>query len=247
LTYSSSGLELDGVWATVPITFTDATGTGGAATQATATVPVLAVTSATCTGSGVNSGSCTGGIPRQIGIGFGRGIEVQQSPVYNPVLNLTDMVSGTMRRGYLIERDGLYLGLTAANVSSSFVTQPLTSAGTPASGTHNDWKTPTGGFSIGGGAMLNGVVLMDTGLRDMILEDASLPHSGTVANGTAMKIVIGTHDYVFSVGDGGSATPTSVNYAYPNATFVNTGLRALAHYDLLYDADGGLFGLWFIQ
>ncbi len=139
------------------------------------------------------------------------------------------------------------LGLTATNINAGFVTQTLTSAGTPAAGTHNDWKTPTGGFSIGGGSLLSGVVLMDTGLLDMILEDSSLPHSGYVPSGTAMKIVIGTHDYIFNVGDGGSATPTSVNYAYPNQTFVNTGLRALARYDLLYDADGGLFGLWYIS
>lgn len=247
LTYSSSGLQLDGVWATVPVVFPDATANGGAAATATATVPVLAVTSATCTGSGVNAGSCTGGIPHQIGIGFGRGTEVQQSPVYNPALNLSDMVNGTMRRGYIIERNGLHLGLTGSNVNTAYVMQSLTSAGTPAAGTHNDWKTPTGGFSIGGGAQLNGVVLMDTGLLDMILENPSLPHSGSPPSGTAMKIVIGSHDYVFNVGDGGYATPTSVNYAYPNETFVNTGLRALGHYDLLYDADGGLFGLWYIQ
>ena len=247
LTYSSSGLELIGVWVTVPLVFTDAVAAGGAAASATATVPVLAVTSAVCTGVGVNSGSCTGGIPRQVGIGFGRGTSVQQSPVYNPALNLSDMVAGTMRRGYMIERDGLHLGLTATNVNAGFTMQTLTTAGTPAAGTHNDWTTPSGGFAIGSGAQLNGVVLMDTGLLDMILEDKSLPQSGSVASGTAMKIVIGSHDYVFNVGDGGLGTPTSVNYAYPNATFVNTGLRALGHYDLLYDADGGLFGLYFLQ
>jgi hypothetical protein len=247
LTYSSSGLQLDGVWVTEPMTFPDAVASGGAAAVATTSVPVLAVTSSTCTGVGVNAGSCTGTIPHQLGIGFGRGTEVQQSPVYNPALNLVDMAGGTMWRGYMIERQGLVFGLTGTNVNAGFVTQALTSAGTPSAGTHNDWKTPSGGFSVGSGPLLNGVVLMDTGLLDMILEDSSLPQSGSPASGTAMKIVIGSHDYVFNVNDGGSATPTSVNYAYPNETFVNTGLRALGHYDVMYDADGGLFGLWFVE
>jgi enterochelin esterase-like enzyme len=246
LTYSSSGLELDGVWATVPITFTDAIPTGGSVTTATAVIPVLAVTTSKCTGVGVNAGSCTGLVPHQLGIGFGRGTDVQESPVYNPVLNLTDMTNTTMRRGYLIERDGLHLGLTATNVTSGFGMQTLTSAGTPSAGSHNDWQTPTGGFSIGNGALLNGAVLMDTGLLDMILEDPSLPSTGSVLSGTPMKIVIGTHDYLFTVGDGGPSTPTIVNYAHPTKTFVNTGLRALAHYNLLYDADGGLFGLSYL-
>lgn len=247
LTYSSSGLQLDGVWVTMPVTFRDAVASGGAAAVASATVPVLAVTSSTCTGVGVNAGSCTGTIPHQLGIGFGRGTELQQSPVYNPALNFTDMVSGAMRRGYIIQRNGLVLGLTGTNVNSGFVSQTLTSAGTPAAGTHNDWVTPAGGFVIGSGSQLNGVVLMDTGLLDMILEDASLPSNGSVPSGTSIKIVIGDHhDYVFTVGDGGDGTPTSVDYAgLSQGAFVNTGLRALGRYDLLFDADGGLFGLWY--
>ena len=248
LTYSSSGLKLIGVWVTVPVVFVDATSEGGAAATASATVPVLAVQSSVCTGSGINSGSCTGTIPHQLGIGFGRGTEVQQSPVYNAALNLTDMAAGTMRRGYMLQRDGLHLGLTATNVSSNYVTQALTSAGTPAAGTHNDWVTPSGGFVVGAGSEVDGVVLMDTGLLDMFLEGPNVPTSGQPSSGTSVKILIGSHDYVFSVNDGGSATPTSVNYALDShGAFVNTGLRAMGHYDILFDADGGLFGLWYLS
>ena len=248
ITYTSSGLKLTGVWTTMPVTFPDAVNQSGVAAVPSSTVPVLAVTSGTCTGSGVNSGSCTGNIPHMLGIGFGRGTEVQQSPVYNVALNLTEMTVGTMRRGYMIQRDGLWLGLTGSNVSSNYVSQALTSAGTPAAGTHNDWVTPSGSFTLAGNTYM-GVVLMDTGLLDMILEGSGLPSSGSVASGASMRVDIGTqHDYVFSVNDGGMATPTSVNYAtYSSRAFVNTGLRALGHYDVLYDADGGLFGLWFVQ
>ena len=40
------------------------------------------------------------------------------------------------------------------------------------------------------------------------------------------------------------ATPTRVDYASAShGTFVNTGLRTLGRYDLLFDADGGYLGL----
>ncbi|MDE1162920.1 MAG: hypothetical protein PW792_13390 [Acidobacteriaceae bacterium] len=248
ITYSSSGLKLTGTWSTVTVSFPDAVNEDGDNVPATATLPVLAVTEGTCLGTGVNSASCTGAIPHMLGIGFGRGNTLYKSPPYNPALNVTEMVAGTMRRGYLIKRAGLYLGLTAATVGDSFTTQQLTSAGTPVAGTHNDWETPTGGFKIGTGTELTGSVLVDTGLRNMIVEDSSLPTSGSVTAGTSMTIYIGTHDYIITVGGTGGATPTVVDYATPsNGTFVNTGLRALYHYDVLYDADSGLYGLWYIQ
>ncbi len=244
LTYTSSGLQLNGVWATLPMTFPQAVNGYGGSEVATATVPVLAVTSSSCTGIGPNAPNCTGAIPHQLGVGFGRGTTVQTSPVYNPFLNLAEMTAGTMRRGYIIQRTGLVLGLTATNVGSSFVTQTLTSAGTPAAGTHNDWGTPAGGFTVGSVTPATGVALVDTGLVDMILEASGEPSSGSVSNGTAMTITLGTQTYAFVLGDGGVQTPTSANWAtYSGKTFVNTGLRALGHFDLMYDADNGLFGL----
>jgi hypothetical protein len=244
ITYSSSGLQMNGVWATLPMTFPQAVNGYGGSEVATATVPVLAVTSTVCTGVGPNAGNCTGAIPHQLGVGFGRGTTVQLSPVYNPFLNLAEMTAGTMRRGYIIQRSGLVLGLTASNVGSSFVTQRLTSAGAPAAGTHNDWETPAGGFTVGSVTPVAGVALVDTGLTDMILEASGEPSSGTVSNGTAMTITLGTQTYSYKLGDGGVQTPTSANWAiYSSRTFVNTGLRALGHFDLMFDADNGLFGL----
>ncbi|MFC6645183.1 hypothetical protein ACFQBQ_06190 [Granulicella cerasi] len=248
ITYSSSGLKLTGTWSTVTVSFPDSTNESGSSVAATATIPVLAVTSGTCLGTGVNSANCTGAIPHMLGIGFGRGTTLTTSPPYNAALNLTEMVAGTMRRGYLIKRAGLYLGLTPSTVGDSFGTQQLTSAGTPASGTHNDWVTPTGGFAIGTGSELVGTSLVDTGLLNMIIEDSSLASSGTVASGTQITVYVGTHDYIITVGGTSGATPTSVSYANPShGTFINTGLRALYHYDVLYDADAGLYGLWYIQ
>jgi len=244
LLYTSSGLQLNGVWATMPVSFPQAVNASGSNVAAISTVPVLAVTSSSCTGSGVNSGSCTGAIPHMLGVGFGRGTDVYSSPPYNAFLNLAEMTAGTMVRGYIIQRTGLVLGLTTANVGSSFVEQTLVSAGTPASGTHTDWTIPAGGFKVGSSAAVSGTALVDTGLLDMIVETSGEPSSGSVASATAMTITLGTQSYSFAVSDGGAQTPTSVNWATTShGTFVNTGLHALGHFDLLFDANNGLFGL----
>jgi hypothetical protein len=245
LTYSSSGLELKGNWLTLPVSFPQAVNANGANVSAQSTVPVLVVTSATCTPKeGVNSGKCTGKIPHMLGVGFGRDTTVQTSPAYNPLLNLTEMAAGTMRRGYIIGRGGLSLGLTGSDVTGTWTMQQLTNAGPPAAGAHNDWTTPAGGFQLNSDSALSGTALIDTGLLDMIIEDTSVPSKGPVAAGTAMVITLGSSSYKFNVGDGGAQTPISVNYAQPlHGTYVNTGLRALGHYDLLFDADGGYLGL----
>lgn len=244
ITYSSSGLQLTGVWATVSVSFPQAVNQNGINVPAQATVPVLAVTIANCTGSGVNSGRCRPTIPHMLGVGFGRDTRAETSPAYNPFLNLTEMVAGTMRRGYIIGRGGLALGLTGSNTTGAWAMQQLTDAGTPAAGTHHDWKPLTGGFALNSGPQLSGTVLIDTGLLNMIIEDNSLPSSGAVATGSPMTIALGNLSYRFSTGDGGAQTPTVVNYARAkHGTFVNTGLRALGHYDLLFDADAGYLGL----
>jgi hypothetical protein len=178
-----------------------------------------------------------------LGVGFGRGTRTESAPAYNPFLNLTEMVAGTMRRGYIIGRGGLSLGLTESNFTGTWTMQPLTNAGTPAAGTHNDWMMLAGGFVVGSDVKHSGRVLIDTGLLNMIVEDGSLPSRGQVADGTAMAIALGSVSYRFSTGDGGAQTPTRVNYARAHGTFVNTGLRALGHFDLLFDADGGYLGL----
>ncbi|MBB3751324.1 hypothetical protein FHT44_003819 [Mycolicibacterium sp. BK634] len=242
LTYSSSGLQLTGVWATVPVRFPGAVNATGATVAAETTVPVLAVTSSKCLGGDVNSHNCTGDIPHMMGVGFGRGDN--RPPTYNPLLNLTEMAAGTMRRGYVIGRGGLTLGLTEANTTGVWSKQQLTNAGPPKEGAHNDWMTPMGGFQLGSGPRYSGKVLIDTGLLDMIVEGDGLPSSGTVPAGTPMTIDVGELHYSFVVGDGAAQTPIGVHHAKAvNGTFVNTGLRALGHYDLLYDADAGQFGL----
>ena len=149
--YSSSGVELHGVWTLASVTFPDAHVSGG---MATAMVPVLAVSSETCAGTGVNAAICHPNDhphPHMMGVGFGRGEEGH--PEKNPFINLREMQDGTMRRGYVITPAGIQLGLTAANAGAGFVWQKLTERGVSAdtaSLNHGlkDWTTAPGAFRL---------------------------------------------------------------------------------------------------
>jgi hypothetical protein len=251
LRYSSSGVELHGVWTTATVTFPDAQGAAGAV--ATAVVPVLAVSSETCANSGVNADRCQPSDhphPHMLGIGFGRGEEAH--PEKNPFLNLREMQAGGMRRGYVIAPGGITLGLTAAGAGSGFVWQKLTekavSAETAALKTGlKDWETAPGSFRVGSAQAPPGTVLIDTGLTNMMLALPGNAADSDVAAGTAVEIDLlsGKLHYNFAVGSAGNpATPRRVSWVRAtHGVYCNTGLRALSLLDYLYDADGGWLAL----
>jgi hypothetical protein len=264
LTYSSSGLKLTGYWTTAVVSFPNAVNQSGVSSTVTATLPVLAVTSGTCLGGGVNSSGCTGTIPHELGVGFGRGTDTYASPVYNPFVNLTEMTAGTMRRGYILTAAGIQLGLTNATAplgqtfgtatANTFTAEQLTASGA-FPGYPYDWNSAPGSFVYAGTATARGDVLFDTGLTDMILEDVSHPSGTVVPSGTAVTIDAMPANsatdtplvsYSFASGDGGAATPSSVTWALYSSSrgpFVNVGIHILGKYDYLYDADGGILGL----
>jgi hypothetical protein len=252
LRYSSSGVELHGVWTTATVTFPDAPG-AKPGTVATAIVPVLAVSSETCTGEGVNSERCKPNDhphPYMLGIGFGRGEEAH--PEKNAFLNLQEMQAGTMRRGYIITPQGITLGLTTADVGTGFVWLKLTerpvSSDTVALKLNiRDWETPPGSFRVGGVQSGTGKILMDTGLTNMMLALPGNHASGDIIAGAPVTIdlLAGKLHYTFAVGDAANpATPRRVTWVRPtHGVYCNTGLHALAAFDYLYDADGGWFAL----
>lgn len=248
--YSSSGLELDGVWTKTTVTFPDSKDANGHVVAAV--VPVLAVTSEKMTGTGVNAitrPSLGKPHPHMFGIGFGRGAEAH--PERNPFLNLIEMQAGTMHRGYTITRHGYTLGLTPKSAGSGYVYQKLKERAVPAeiaktlSGL-KDWGTAPGSLTVGTTTAPMGTVLVDTGLTNMML---AIPGeaAGEVAPGTEITINLLSDrlHYSFKVGDmGNPATPRRVTKIRPTrGTFVNTGLRALYAFDYLFDADGGYLGL----
>lgn len=274
--YSSSGIELYGVWTKATVTFPGAKDAQGH--LATAVVPVLAVKERKVTGMGVNSAGRTPSLHPKVhmfGIGFGRGTEAH--PERNPFINLKEMQAGTMRRGYTITRDGFTLGLTAESVGKGYVYQKLTERAVSAETTAlkpglKDWQTAPGTFSVASVQAPMGTVLMDTGLTNMMLATTEGSKQGDVPAGTKITIDLlgGKLHYSFKVAPEATAkatpatgtttgeeapevqaTPTKdpvaprrVTWIRPtHGVFVNTGLRALAAFDYLYDAEGGYLGL----
>jgi hypothetical protein len=252
ITYSSSGVEIDGVWTPVTITFLDAKDADGK--PLTAQVPVLAAMERKTSGIGVNAGKVK---PPQknpkiymFGVGFGRGKEAH--PERNPFLNLAAMHAGTMRRGYTITPAGYALGLTPDVVGSGYVFQklkektliPEVADKTPGL---KDWQTTPGSVTVKGETSPMGLVLMDTGLTNMILGSDN-PTLGDVPDGTdiTVNLLSGKLHYSFKVGDKDNPlTPRKVSNVKSSlgGITINTGLHALTAFDYLFDGDGGYLAL----
>lgn len=252
INYVSSGVELNGVWTPATVTFLDAKDEHGNA--ATALVPVLAVHEKKVREGAVNSGSFkTTKNPKiyMLGVGSGRGKEAHQEK--NPFVNLKEMQTGTMRRGYTITRDGITLGLPAQSVGDGYLFEKLKEhVGTNAPArtappVPKDWDGSLGWATVGGTKTETSSMLLDTGLTNMMIELPSVPGQSDVAEGTEVSVHLlsGRLSYSFKVGDfSNPATPRRVTWVkYASGPLINTGLRALALYDYLYDADGGWLGL----
>ena len=251
INYVSSGVELKGVWTPATIAFLDAKDEHG--NVATAVVPVLAVRERIAHEGAVNSGKFqTTKNPKiyMFGVGSGRGKVPQQEK--NPFLNLKEMQDGTMRRGYMIGTEGFTLGLTAASVGEGFLFEKLKERTGPpgtkrAAASPKDWDAPSGWVTVGGAKQQMSGMLLDTGLTNMMIEFPELAGISEVEDGTEIGVHLldGRLSYDFKVGDfSNPATPRRVSWMkYSAGPLINTGLRALALYDYLYDADGGYFGL----
>ncbi len=252
INYVSSGVELRGVWTPATVTFLDAKDEHG--NVAKALVPVLAVHERIAHEGAVNSGKFkTTKNPKiyMLGVGTGRGKEAHQEK--NPFVNLQEMQAGTMRRGYTITRDGFTLGLTAKSVGDGYLFEKLkehTGTNAPARTTPpvpKDWDGSLGWAVVDGKKTETSSMLLDTGLTNMMIELPSLEGQSDVADGTEVSVHLlsGRLSYSFKVGDfTNPATPRKVTWVkYPPGPLINTGLRVLALYDYLYDADGGWLGL----
>lgn len=252
ITYSSSGVELLGVWTPVTLTFPDSRDAQG--NVATAVIPVLAVSERKVHAGAVNSGRFKPSLNPKVymlGIGTGRGKQPHQER--NPWVNLKEMQAGTMRRGYTITREGITLGLTGAAVGSGYLYEKLnehrgTEPGpvlTPPA--PKDWDSALGWVTVGDVRSATAGMLLDTGLTNMMIQVPDPAFRGDVPDGTEITVYLlsGRLSYRFRVGDfTNPVTPRRVTWVRRTPTpLINTGLRALALYDYLYDGDGGYFGL----
>jgi hypothetical protein len=259
LTYSSSGRVMIGKWIVTPMTIAGANG----ARVTTAPIPVLAVTRIECT---PQARRCTpNDAPRgvsMLGIGFARrhDHQPQSGPDRNPFLNVARLDGdgpnpAPLRRGYIVTRRGVHVGLTAANTQGDFAYVKLGRAADD-----RDWEATPVCISVNGATPAAcGTVLVDTGVRTMYLTvpesqatDAILLQYGrraTLVDGTKLAISIPTADapqasYQFTVGDrlNPLAPDNLILVSRTRAPFVNTSLRFLNGFDYLFDADGGFAG-----
>lgn len=258
LTYTSSGRVMQGIYVRTAVTVIGANG----ATITTRPIPVLAVERIDCLASARH---CQPQLnPRgvaMLGIGFAREKDRERdgTPDTNPFLNLPEMGEpgrpGPLRRGYVVRRGEVEVGLRGNTLTGKFETVALS----PDS-EHADWTAPRACISVARRSPpACGTVLVDTGVTVMYLsvpEDQSdgLEHVDVhghpvLADGTELQILPGPGDaapsYGFRVGaEKDPLVPEEVVLVGSGRRppFVNTTVRALNAYDYAYDADAGLVG-----
>jgi hypothetical protein len=252
ITYTSSGLVVNGFW-TEPIDIAlDVSG-------AIAHVSVFAATDSHCVRP--SSNVChPGSLPHLLGIGFGRP-DSYASPDRNPLINIRNLPAG-VPSNYRITHTGIELGITNASSIPGLHTIRLAKFTRP--GLLNqpvtDYKTPPGLITVNSGLPQNATILIDTGISDALIalgsgepsECIPLPREPKkdciVETGTRFRLSMldGAALISFAFGDDGEATPSSGHWIHLNpreGSFMNTGIRPLAKFDVFYDYTRGVFGL----
>lgn len=267
--YNSSGLLLQGVFNNVAVSFVGARDANGNPATATATIPVLGVTSRSCFQGFPNPCSPTGDV-FMFGVGVDRNtMGIGPAPAtptllnaappisqaYNPLVNLDVMQSGQARRGFIITPEGVQLGLTSQNVAAAgqFAYQQLSPLSGTVAGqtttTPSDWKQAAMAVSINQGSPVAGTILMDTGVNDGFLHVPGEPASGKVATSTQIAVqLLGAGSnvtYSFTVGGSNPQQPNSIDWVGGTSptSFFNSSLKTYAGFNYLYDNAGGFIGL----
>lgn len=208
-----------------------------------------------------------------VGVGFGRWSteQPQACPDKVPFLNVRSIggedVAGQIHRGYVITGTGVAVGLTQDN-TNHFKTSKLhrnTKSACHSSPT-TDWLMVNMSIAVNDTSRRNvGEALFDTGIDqayitvdDNIYRDVKPhfePHSNLLPEGTLVDVVVGDESpiahYAVKVNDSSSLlNPSKGRFYVSNRTaksvhgpFINTGRFFYKGYDVLFDAECGLFGL----
>ena len=258
LTYTSSGRIMRGDWVMTPVTIRGA----GGDTVTTRPLPVLAVRQIACF---ENARDCEAtDDPRHVvmlGIGFARegDRQSQSTPDKNPFLSLPNMGEmnkpGRLRRGYVVTRTGVHVGLTRDNTQGAFRFLKLARRDDG-----SDWAPIPGCIGIGGGTPSCGTALIDTGVSAMYLTVPAEQEAGFVSRGDQGRTLVpGTKvsvtfseqpsgeapGYLFTAGLGSDPLAPSriiLVGGKDRPPFVNTSVHILNGFDYLYDADEGYVG-----
>jgi hypothetical protein len=246
LTYTSSGRIMLGRWVRTRVSLVGQEG-GYVKTDP---LPVLAVTEVQCL---AHARDCTPNkSPRgiaMVGVGFGRegDAQSQSTPDKNPLLNIT-WRDRAFRPGYILTAKGIRIGLAPSDSARPFQRVKL-----QRNAKGNDWQGAPACISINRKSPAAcGAILVDSGVQDMfmtILPAQAGDATGTFPDGTDISINLGTANeaadlYSFATGSGSDIAPRKIYLRVSSdRVFVNTSVRLLNRYDVLYDAEGGYFGV----
>jgi hypothetical protein len=177
-----------------------------------------------------------------LGVGFAIGGTADGGPRRNPLLQLTYQ-GESLHRGYIIESEGLEVGLTSLNTNGfNFIKLQRNDQ-------DSDWMQPIGSIGLPGGFSVDLPILIDTGLEEMLLwldvakRPPSLADLSRLPTGVAVTIAAPpVLQYSFLTGDPSNPmAPPFVEWRSGNG--INTGRHPLAGADYLYDAVAGLVGI----
>ena len=190
---------------------------------------------------------------RRMGIGFGARDGIA-------IFNLPQIRRGQLRAGYVLEPDGIRVGLTAEQNIHHFSMLKLEKAQVPGL-QPNLWDYPQAEITVNVvdadvPYIVNGHFLMDTGIRSTLAGVSGAPRHGKIPNGTEVFIsprwLGGDGPQIHWIEGDGPAAPLprahwtkifeDVSSGY-GGSFINTGIRPLGNYRSLYDAEGGYWGL----
>lgn len=235
--YVSSGVSYRGQWVEVPVVLGVPAAWDGTGDYPTTQIEVFAVDPL----NGFEGG--------MLGIGFAIGGMADGGPSRNPLLHLTYQRT-ELSPGYIVTLQGIDAGLTADNTAGfAFV---MLQSGGPG----QDWLQPMGSLGLPGGFSIELPVLMDTGLKQMILwlKRNDRPHQlagysvfppgieVSISVPPASEVPEPALRYSFVTGDADQPMAPSFVEWRDRLAGINTGRNVLAGADYLYDASGGHIG-----
>lgn len=255
---AESGQISRGTVSPLHIEFIDAKGEGNAAGQsAVSDFTGLVVADIVCAPDAELAKACKAGPAekrvRRMGVGFGQldGIAL---------FNLPEIKSGALRAGFVLEPDGVRIGLAGDMISNDFSFVQLEKPRVEGL-KQNLWAYPQADltFNVVDSDMpylVHGRFLMDTGIRATLAGIIGAPRHGRVPTGTEVYITPrwlgGSGPQIRWIEGNGPAAPLARGHwtkIFEDVVtgwgdpFINTGIRPLINYRYLYDAEGGYWGL----
>ncbi|EPE27987.1 outer membrane autotransporter barrel protein [Glarea lozoyensis ATCC 20868] len=277
---SSSKKLYSGHWIPVDMFYTDAP------VEVETRVPVLVVEESTICphyNETRDTNTCPtlkGTLPRVVhhppnislfGVGFGRQKDGQPqgSPDKNPFLNIvninkTSTNTDLFRNGYMLDRNGITLGLTGSN-TKDLIRWNVLKRGDLWDTDHRDWRAPRACFSVDDSTCVEGNLLIDTGIAHsyLTLPTGAQVHTHTdtnpsthapvraLNNGSVVQLKVRDDfgyavDTEFIVGSPEGIAPSMVIVTLRDPAekepFLNTGRHFLRSWKVAFDAVGGKFG-----